>query len=241
LPASDRLVAEHFSYKTGIGRLVSVEPGHASRPSTIAAPFSEHASYPFVVEGVDVPTCVPQITGTGGVRAYEVSADGSALGRERILIADVEARDPTVVHHDGRWWCFFTDGRDGAMTHLHVWWAESFDGPWAPHSGNPVKVDVRSARPAGTPFVLDGALHRPAQDCSRTYGGAVVVQRIDRLTPDEFSEHEVARIEPHGAWRGAAGCHTLSAWGERTLLDAHWRVVSPHALVAEVRARLRRR
>jgi hypothetical protein len=194
-----------------------------------------------VVEGVDRPTCVPQITGTGGVRAYELGADGTALRRERILIADVEARDPTIVRHDGRWWCFFTDGRQGAMSHLHVWWSDSFEGPWRPHSGNPVKIDVRSARPAGTPFVFDGALHRPAQDCSRSYGGAVVVQRVDRLTPDDFDEHEVARIEPHGTWRDAAGCHTLSAWGERTLLDAHWRVAIPHALVAEVRARLRRR
>ena len=40
-----------------------------------------------------------------------------------------------------------------------------------------VKTDVRSARPAGTPFVYQGELYRPAQDCSRTYGGSIVIHR----------------------------------------------------------------
>jgi hypothetical protein len=44
LDERDRLLAEHFSYKTGIGRLVSVDPGRAGRPATLSTPFSEHAS-----------------------------------------------------------------------------------------------------------------------------------------------------------------------------------------------------
>ncbi len=54
--------------------------------------------------------------------------------------------------------------------------------------------------------MLDGALYRPAQDCSVTYGGAVVINRIDRLTPEEFSE------QPVSAWlqRLTALIHTDS-------------------------------
>jgi hypothetical protein len=242
VPGRDRVVAEHFSYRTGIGRLVAVDPGPKERVTPMAVPFAEHASYPFLIDGVDGadgPTCVPQVTGTGGVRAYDLTVDGPGLTRERILVPDVEARDPTIVHHDGRWWCFFTDGRQGAMSHLHIWWSESFEGPWVPHEGNPVKIDVRSSRPAGTPFVHDGALHRPAQDCARAYGGAVVVNRVDVLTPHSFAERPVATIRPAGRWRDAAGCHTLSAWDGRTLIDAHWRVVSAPALLAELRARVK--
>jgi hypothetical protein len=88
--------------------------------------------------------------------------------------------------------------------------------------------------------VHDGALHRPAQDCSSTYGGGLVVNRVVRLTADAFEEVPVARIVPTGSWRDAAGCHTLSAWGERTLIDAHWRVICPPALRTELRARVRR-
>ena len=39
-------------------------------------------------------------------------------------------------------------------------------------------------------------LYRPTQDCSRHYGGAVVIQRIDVLTTEWFHETPVARIEP---------------------------------------------
>jgi hypothetical protein len=66
------------------------------------------------------------------------------------------------------------------------------------------------------------------------------VNRVVRLTPDEFEERPVATIAPTGAWRGASGCHTLSCWGQRTLIDAHWRVVCLPAVRTELRARLRR-
>src|SRR5213596_456309 len=55
-------------------------------------------------------------------------------------------------------------------------------GPWRPHPGNPVKVDVRSSRPAGGPFLFGGNLYRPAQDCSRTYGGGITINRVTHLS-----------------------------------------------------------
>ena len=55
---------------------------------------------------------------------------------------------------------------------------------------------ARSARPAGPIFAHEGRLYRPAQDCSRTYGGAVVIHRIEALTPEIFREVAVARLDP---------------------------------------------
>src|SRR5207253_8229013 len=46
---------------------------------------------------------------------------------------------------------------------LHLFHAERLTGDWQPHPRNPVKSDARSARPAGSLFVRDGALYRPAQ------------------------------------------------------------------------------
>ena len=64
------------------------------------------------------------------------------------------------------------------LTDLHIWWSDDLFGQWRPHAANPVKIDARSARPAGTPFVHAGTLYRPAQDCSHTYGGAVAICRV---------------------------------------------------------------
>ena len=83
---------------------------------------------------------------------------------------------------------------------------------------------------------MDGALYRPAQDCSVTYGGAVVINRVERLTPEEFVERPVRRLAPaaHGPY--PHGLHTLSGAGNVTLVDG-----KRHALsAASVAFRLRR-
>ena len=98
--------------------------------------------------------------------------------------------------------------------------AEALEGPWRPHAGNPVKRDIGSSRPAGTPFVHEGRLYRPAQDCTGCYGAAIVVNRVRALDPERFAEEPVARIAPDRASPFPHGAHTLVAWGERTLVDA---------------------
>ncbi|MBV5333625.1 hypothetical protein JZU54_08920, partial [bacterium] len=89
------------------------------------------------------------------------------------------------------------------------------EGPWRPHANNPVKIDVTGARMAGAPFWHEGALYRPAQDCLRTYGGAVVVYRIEQLTLKTFVEVPVRRLLPDATESCPHGLHTLSAWGQR--------------------------
>ena len=87
-------------------------------------------------------------------------------------------------------------------------------------SWNPVRCDVRNARPAGPPFVHEGCLYRPAQDCSRSYGGAIVLNRIDVLTTEWFHETPMARIQPDPNGPYPDGTHTLSPLGPtQTLVD----------------------
>ena len=82
-----------------------------------------------------------------------------------------------------------------------------------------MRIDVRAARPAGRVFRHEGRLSRPAQDGSPVYGTAIVVHRIDTLTPDDFRETAVARIEP--TWTpGIVGTHTLNAAGRLSATDA---------------------
>jgi hypothetical protein len=110
---------------------------------------------------------------------------------------------------------------------LHAWHAPDLFGPWVPHAGNPVKTDVRSSRPAGRPFVHRGQLYRPAQDCSRTYGGAVTINRVVRLSPTAFEEETIAVVEPYVDSPYPYGVHTLSTAGEYTVIDGKGRMFVP--------------
>jgi hypothetical protein len=150
----------------------------------------------------------------------------------------VDARDPTPFRHGGRWWLAYTDAA-APLTDLHLWWADDLFGNWRPHAANPVKIDARSARPAGTPFEHAGVLYRPAQDCSRAYGSAVAICRVDALTPTAFHEEVVRVIRSlPGPYRH--GTHTLASVGGGTLVDGRRFAFTLAGSRLAIRSRLQR-
>ena len=109
--------------------------------------------------------------------------------------------------------------RDNPHTILRAWYAKDLFGPWMPHALNPIKMDVRSSRPAGTPFVYEGKLYRPTQDCSETYGGMITICHVKRLSPTEFEEEEISKIKPYQDSPYPDGLHTISSIGNMTIID----------------------
>ena len=82
-----------------------------------------------------------------------------------------------------------------------------------------MKIDIRSSRPAGTPFIHEDQLFRPAQDCSKTYGGRIVLNRIKTLTISQFEEESVCFVEPQRDSLYPDGVHTISSAGGVTIID----------------------
>jgi len=215
------VVMEEWDHRRRTARIVAVEMDeHAgfSEP-TIAMEPPFHVSYPYLVEWDGDLYCIPETGRLGRVDVYRCTDFPRRWVRVGSLIEGFPARDPTVFRHEGRWWLLCGAPRL-ASAELHAWYADDLQGPWHPHHGNPLKTDIRSARPAGTPFTLEGRLYRPAQDGSRTYGGGVSINRIVRLTPDEFAEEPVATVRPPEDGPYRSGIHTLSAVGDVTLIDA---------------------
>src|SRR5690606_15553483 len=132
---------------------------------------------------------------------------------EATLIDDFSAVDPTLIRHGKHWWLFCSNQDDEPYGKLYGFFADALSGPWTGHPLNPLKCDPSCSRPAGTPFIFRGALYRPAQDCSRSYGGAVVINRVEVLSTTAFSEVPVARIAPDPASPYPHGVHTLSSLG----------------------------
>jgi hypothetical protein len=103
---------------------------------------------------------------------------------------------------------------------------------------NPVVTARRTARSGGTPFRHHGRLYRPAQDCTETYGGALVITEITTLTPDAFAERIVCRLAPDRASRFPHGLHTISADGDRCLVDGKRLVFDPLVVAGKIKRRL---
>ena len=179
-----------------------------------------HLSYPYLFEHAGDVLCVPETYQAAEVGLYRADDFPARWSKVATLIAGVPALDATVFRHGDRWWLACSMQGATERSHLHLYHAADLLGPWTPHVGNPVKVDIRSGRPGGTPFVHGGSLYRPAQDASTTYGGRVVINRVRALTPAEFDEEPVAVVEPLRDSPYPDGLHTLSALGDITLIDA---------------------
>ena len=180
-----------------------------------------HASYPFLIEREGTVFMLPETSAAGELVLYEAVEFPRRWRRVKALLPGVPAVDASVVEHEGRWWMFAGILGRGQNHTLFVWHAPDLTGPWTGHAANPVKTDARSTRSGGTPFVVEGKLYRPSQDCSRRYGGRSVLNRIDVITPASFTERPIKALVPRRGSPYPQGLHTISAVGARTLIDGY--------------------
>lgn len=202
-----------------------------------------HLSYPFIVEDGGETYMLPEAHRSGRLTLYRAAAFPHDWTPVATLDLDQVAIDATPVFHEGRWWLFYTPAttRADKVSALHVAFAERLTGPWTPHPANPVRYDIASSRPGGTPQVVDGVLVLPVQDCRKTYGGAIRPLRVTALTPDSFeAEAGDAITAPASFGPYTAGLHTLSAAGQVTLVDAKRLQVSPRSLTLDAGRALRK-
>ena len=178
-----------------------------------------HMSYPFLLEWNDEVYCIPEISELNRISLFKATRFPEEWVEQSVLVDGFPGVDSSVVFFQGRWWLFTSHGKNAESWQLHLYHAERLEGPWSPHPINPVKTDVRSSRSAGTPFIKEGTLFRPAQDCSRGYGRQVVVNRVKTITPTDFEEVTEAVVGPDRRSAFPHGIHHLAAVGALTLVD----------------------
>lgn len=234
-----RLFCEYFDERSGLGHLeaLTLDPqGQVQARHRLAVGDGGHASFPLVLSLDGRQLGVAETAATRQCLLYEVQASGQWVP-VGCLLSGVAAADPALFRWEGRYWLAYTDLSLGAQDNLCLQYADQLEGPWQPHANNPVKHDVTAARMAGGFYWSHGDLFRPAQDCLRHYGDAVVVHRILRCTPTEFLEETVTRIAPDRRGECPDGLHTVSAWGDRTLIDGKRLVFNPQAVWRKLRRR----
>jgi hypothetical protein len=223
-----RLLAERFNWSTN--RACIVEANLEDAPCVAfkeAVDEGVHMSYPYLFEFDGHFYCMPEMSQKRCVSLYEFDLAREVWTPKHTIINDFPAVDATLLQFADRWWLFCATSEEPKNAKLFIWHSSDLFGLWEPHIGNPVKVDVRSSRPGGRPFFFKGELYRPSQDCSKTYGGAITINRVTRLTTREFSEEPVAHISPIRNSPYTSGIHTLAGFGEITIIDGKRWVFAP--------------
>lgn len=212
---------ERFDYRVGKGTL-EIARLQTSTMEPSFEPLADlpvHASYPYLMPVQGMLLCLPEVNESGRTLLFKIETTPTRLTPVAALLDDVPMSDGTIFRFGKYHWLFGTRADRDSQLRLYAWFARAVDGPWTPHAFNPIKCDITSARPAGMPFWVGGSLIRPAQDCSRSYGGAIALNRIIELTPLTFREETVARILPNPKGPYPHGIHTLSFVGDSILID----------------------
>lgn len=239
-PGRNSVLCEEMPLTDGTGRIIALPLASDGAPqaATVVLEDGAHHSYPSTfTEGAEV-YLLPESTDRGATTLYRLSPH-SPLTPICTIAPGMRLADPTPFRHAGQYWIACTDLDFGEHDNLCLLYADRLTGPWRFHRCRPVKIDVCGARSAGTPFVLDGQLYRPGQDCARGYGAGVVIHRVDVLSPDHFQETVVARLRPDPSGPFPDGLHTLNADATRVWIDGKRYVFDPAGIGRKLIRRIR--
>jgi hypothetical protein len=214
----DFIFVEQYLYSKNRGCISVVTPdvnGVASAPRIVLEE-PHHLSYPFVFEHAGQIWMIPESGAARNVTLYRAVEFPYRWTREACLMEGIESYDVTPLRSE-QGFCFFVSPRLWRSTSwdiLDLYHADSLTGRWTSHASGPVLIDARLSRSAGALIQRGECLLRPAQDCSRSYGGAVTFCRIDAISRSEFAQTPIGRIKS-----GPFGCHTYNRYADLEVLD----------------------
>ena len=214
------VIYESFLFKEGVGKISACkydDDGFSKNGVVIDEQF--HLSYPFVFEHENNIYCIPETAEAKQIRLYKAVDFPHKWKFEHVLIDQYAGIDNTLFRHDGHWWLFSTDRQKGHKYNLRIFYSESIFGKWQEHPKNPVKTDIRSARPARTLFRHNGSIFRPSMDYSEKVEGRIVINKILKLTKFEFQEESYCIVNPYKNSQFPDKIHTLCETGPYTIID----------------------
>jgi hypothetical protein len=210
------LFVEEFPYATQKGILSVAKvaaDGGMSKPQPVLERH-DHLSYPFVFAADGAIWMIPETSARRTVELYRADRFPDRWTLHQVLIENADLADATLLRKDGFWWLFaasrvrWTSSWDA----LSLYRAERLTGPWHPHPGNPVQVDLASSRPGGRILDIGGRLIRPAQDCAGGYGARLAFAEIERLDEEGFQQRIVEIARPRGRNSGLHSYDRTSAF-----------------------------
>ncbi len=210
------ILAEEYPFYTNVGVISMLKIDRKTmrlleKQTVLSGPC--HLSYPFVYGN----TVIPEAFRSERCVAYQVENQQVAA---QTTVASFGLIDQTFLQYDGKEWIFATD-KDNKLCGLKIFYREIGETDWHAHSGNPVKSDIRTARPGGHFFRIGNDLYRPVQDSEKRYGHRIRIMRVDELTPNTFRETEVKLLSADGNPPYDMGFHTFNAEDGFVVVDGY--------------------
>ncbi len=234
IEGEDIIFFEEYNYKNDKGEIKKFQ-GKCFMDSGIES--SGHLSFPYLfIDGADL-FCLPEAAQNNALPLYKFARDKKLFEKCNILIKDQAIVDPVLFFFKDCYYLFCTL-KEYSNVELHIFYSHNLTGDYIPHSLNPVKTDICSARPAGNMFWYKENLYRPSQNSAEAYGRKIILNRVLELSPKRYREEKVKMIEIPQTAKYNKGIHTLSIMGDKTLIDAKKYVFNYSHFIRKVKNKL---
>lgn len=179
---------EKAKNKAGIGYYRFIDDKPVFQGKIIEQPY--HMSYPCVFEFEGEQYMIPETSAGCTLDLYRAVNFPDQWELDTNLLTDVKYVDTTVVKLNGNFYAF-TYGKEGREWKFKLFALDMQQKKLEAIAEKTYSTNI--GRPAGY-FSYAGGLRRPAQDCSRKYGEALLIYQIDKMEKNGLEEHIVGTI-----------------------------------------------
>lgn len=175
-----------------------------------------HLSYPAIIRHDGKIFVYPENGASGKLNIYEYDETKHRLINPVCILEEAVA-DATIVEHDGCYFMVATKYPD-TQGNAFLFYSNSIFGPFVQVYETSVQTNRNCSRPGGNWFIINDILYRPAQDCSKKYGGALSLMRIEDIR--KIKELLALYLKP-GKGRYCLGLHTLNFKSGLCVIDGY--------------------
>lgn len=209
---------ERYNYKKQKGHIASIEvKDNTIGEEKVVLKNENHYSYPFTFKQDETVLCLPECYMSKEIQVYTIN-DAETLVQQQSILPKTEIVDPSLLFYNNKYWLFCTINNYLHNAQLYIFYSDSLDGKFKPHLLNPVKTDISSARPAGSFIKIGNEILRPSQNCSETYGGSLMLNKIITLTETDYKEETIQEIKPFDK-RYNKGLHHVCVEDNTIIID----------------------
>ncbi|MBC7641843.1 MAG: hypothetical protein H7174_05820 [Flavobacterium sp.] len=179
-----------------------------------------HLSFPNVFKIDNSFYMIPESSANNSLDLYKCYNFPDDWRHEKILMANISLIDPVILFHNNLYWIFankIEEFEHDNNERLYLYYSDDlFSEKWHTHQQNPVVNDASLARNAGKIFLKDNKLFRVSQNCSKSYGQNLVVNKITTLSTTNYKEQKSYEIFAENKFKGM---HTMNFESDIQVFD----------------------
>ena len=193
------LLVEDFSFFSGAKiSLIKIAKNKKLKTKILEG---KHYSYPFTYNRHGQMLVYPEMSEENRNIIYNLN------NKKKITnyLLGYKIIDPTIIKIKGIYWlfCGLREKNNSENKNLYLFYSKNLIDGWTSHKKNPVLKNNNKARSAGNILKYKNNLYRPSQfNLVNTYGAKLIINKIIKITKNEYKEREVFTIKPSKDYDG---------------------------------------